>query len=139
MIRALRRLAIWLGGLVAAAFLAVLAWTFLWPMDRVPDRADVIVCLGAGMGPDGRLHAPAIRRVETCADLWRGGIAPRVVFTGGVRINDGPAAGDQMANLAMSLGVPADDIVTENKAQSTLQNAIFTRDLIGTTPPASFL
>lgn len=132
MIRRVRRLVLAGAGLLAATFAGVLAWTFLWPMDRTPNPADVIVCLGAGMGADGTLHPPARKRVETCAALYRAGIAPRIVMTGGVRVNGGPAAGDQMADLAVTLGVPATDVIVENRAQSTLQNAIFTKVLIGT-------
>lgn len=129
-VRRLIRLASWAVGLLAATFIGVAAFTFTYENKAEPDAVDVIVCLGAGMSADGTLHGPAIKRVETCAELYAKGIAPRVHFTGGRRVPDGPAAGDQMAKLAISLGVPDGAISRENESLSTLQNALFSQPML---------
>lgn len=112
--------------------LAMLAWTFLWPEPDVRgmQKADVIVCLGAGMDPDGTLDSAALARVDRCVQLYEAGLAPAIVFSGGVAHVDGPNAGGQMARYARSLGVPEENTVIEGRAQSTLQNALFSLELV---------
>ncbi len=56
-----------LGWLVAAAVL------FLWPPDRVPDRADAVVVLAGGRGP----------RLARGLALVRRGVAPALVISDG--------------------------------------------------------
>ena len=90
-------------------------------------KGDVIVVLGAGMDSDGSLHAPSIARVETGVGLYRNGAASHIHFTGGRAVMGGPSAGDEMAALALSLGVPSDAITVETESLSTLQNALFSR------------
>lgn len=126
----IKRLIFWGVGLYAATFLFVVGFTYSWTNPDAPAQADVIICLGAGMDPDGTLHHSAIKRVETCAALYADGIAPRVHFTGGRGAPDGPAAGNQMALLAQSLGVPAEATSTENASHSTLQNAYYSQPML---------
>ncbi len=95
-------------------------------------KGDVIVVLGAGMDADGTLHRSTINRVERGAALFNAGAAARMHFSGGRAVPDGPGAGDMMAQLAVSLGVPADAITTENGSLSTLQNALFSKPYLNT-------
>ncbi len=126
----------WLAKLGAAAFvamsLAMLAWTFLWPEPNVRGlkQADAIVCLGGGMAARGTLAEPGLKRVERCVQLYESGLAPVIVFTGGVAAPNGPSAGGQMGRFAQTLGLPEHAVIAEGRAQSTLQNALFTLDLI---------
>lgn len=129
----IKRLIYWGVGLYAATFLFISAFTYLWTNPENPEPADAIVCLGAGMDPDGTLHATAIKRVQTCAELYAAGVAPRVHFTGGRAVVDGPAAGTQMAKLAQSLGVPETAATTENASLSTLQNALYSQPMLSDT------
>lgn len=112
--------------------LAMLAWTFLWPapdLDAIAP-ADAIICLGGGMDAQGVLAEPTLKRVERCAALYNAGLAPMVLFTGGTASPDGPSAAGQMGRYAETLGVPTSAILTEDRAQSTLQNALFSLPLI---------
>jgi len=108
--------------------LAMLGWTFLWPEPDVRDlkAADAIVCLGGGMTPNGTLADAVLTRVERCVQLYEAGLAPVVVFTGGIRRPEGPSAGSQMGQYAVGLGLPEQAVRVEGLAQSTLQNALFT-------------
>jgi len=104
---------------------AMLAWTFLWPEPDMGDikQADVIVCLGGGMSPDGTLAAPDLTRVERCVQLYEAGVAPFIIFSGGTAAPVGPSAGGQMMRYAMSLGMPQDRVMEEGLAQSTLHSS----------------
>ncbi|KAG1655730.1 Envelope biogenesis factor ElyC [Nymphon striatum] len=112
--------------------LTMLAWTFTWSQTDPEgvQPADAIVCLGAGMGPNGGLDPAARRRVARCVDLHRAGVAPNIVFSGGTARSDGPSAGHQMGLYAQTLGLPGNAIIEEGRAQSTLQNALFSLELI---------
>jgi len=98
-----------------------------------PDKfapADVIIVLGAGMDTDGILHSSTILRVEKGVALFHQGAAPRMHFTGGRGRVDGPAAGDMMARLAITLGVGDGAITHEDESLSTLQNALFSMPML---------
>lgn len=130
MIRRLVRWALALGLLTGAG--VVLA-TYTWPL-RPPGsapRADLIICLGGGMEPDGTLDPATIRRVETCVALYDAGRAGRILHSGGRAVPGGPAAGERMMALAAELGVPEADQIAETRSRSTLQNALFSRPLAG--------
>jgi len=131
LVRYLRRL-VKLGiAAFVAMTLAMLAWTFLWPVPDVRGmkQADVIFCLGAGMDEVGTLDSAALTRVDRCVQLFEAGLAPVIVFSGGTAREGGPSAGGQMALYAQSLGVPVEATIIEGRAQSTLQNALFSLDL----------
>ena len=130
--RFLGRLAKFGFGLYVVMSLAMLAWTFLWhePDVRGMQKADAIICLGAGMDGAGTLDRAALTRVDRCVQLFEAGLASTIVFSGGIAREDGPNAGGQMARYAQSLGVPADQTIIEGRAQSTLQNALFSLDLV---------
>jgi len=87
--------------------------------------ADVIMVFGAGMDEDGYLHPSSVLRVEKAVALYRRGAAPAIHMSGGKASEDGPAAGDQMRDLAVQLGVASDVITSETRSLSTLQNALF--------------
>lgn len=119
-------ISIWLATLVS-----VVAVPLLWQRNApLPEAADAIVCLGAGMlNGQSSLPGPvSARRAETCAKLHIEGVAPIVIFTG-----YGHARGtvaDAMAGLAHQRGVPTSAILVEPVARSTLQNAAFSKEYL---------
>jgi uncharacterized SAM-binding protein YcdF (DUF218 family) len=135
-IRRLARFSGWLFKWGTAAFvvmtLSMLAWTFLWPEPdvRALQPADAIVCMGGSMSADGALAASTLTRVERCVQLFEAGLAPVIIFSGGIARPTGPSAGSQMGRFAVTLGVPQDAVIAEGLAQSTLQNALFSLPLI---------
>ncbi|MEM9770088.1 MAG: YdcF family protein [Cyanobacteria bacterium P01_D01_bin.73] len=109
------------------------------PYPELP-AADAIVVLGGGIKaplyPRQQMDlAEEGDRVLYGARLWKAGKAPMMVMTGG-RIQwrgTGDAktgeAGD-MAELAATLGVPADKIVMETASLNTRQNATYTAQVL---------
>lgn len=98
-------------------------WAWLSLFDPV-EPADAIVGLGSW---DTRV---AVR----CADLWRAGLAARVLFTGNEgrftagRFTDTEAR--VFADVALAAGTPPDAITLEDRATNTGENILFTRRLI---------
>lgn len=131
-IRGLRRLfALAVIGL-GLSFLGIMGFALLnpAPAPETLRKTDVIVVLGAGMDPDGRLHRSTQLRVKAGVALWLAGRAPIMHFTGGKAAPNGPSAGAGMAALAQKLSVPHDAISFEDRSLSTLQNALFSQPML---------
>ena len=74
------------------------------------------------------------RVAERGAELFLQGFAPLLIFSGGLGnftqgIWDEPEA-DKFAKIAMSLGVPENVILIENKSTNTGENIRFTQELL---------
>ncbi|MCH7693749.1 MAG: YdcF family protein [Proteobacteria bacterium] len=80
---------------------------------------DVIVILGAGLGPALR------RRVAHGTRLFHAGRAGHLIVTGGA-IGTRPTEAEAMRALALRHGVPEERIIVEDKATHTLENALYT-------------
>ena len=98
-------------------------WDYLG-MHQTPEQADVIVGFG-------NFNTNIARRA---AELYRQGLAPVVLFTGGLgRNTEGllpePEAG-RFARVAMECGVPEKAILLEPESTNTAENILFTRRLL---------
>lgn len=98
-------------------------WDYLC-LAQKPEKADVIVGFG-NFNTDIAVRA---------AELYLQGYAPKVLFTGGLgRNTEGllpePEAA-HFARVAMECGVPAADILLEDKSRNTAENIEFTRALL---------
>ncbi|MEM9320810.1 MAG: YdcF family protein [Pseudomonadota bacterium] len=123
-------LVLWLIGLLAIAAVQHF-WT---PGPALPEPADAIICLSAGMASETSPEAgpSSVRRAETCAALYHAGLAPQVIFTGAGHEFGSAAAG--MAVVARGEGVPEAAISVEPRAHSTIQNAAFSLPMIRAEP-----
>ena len=80
---------------------------------------DAIVVLGAAQW-DG-IPSPVFRsRIDHAVDLWRRGVAPWFVVTGGSADGDNSTEAAAARSYAISRGVPVEAIMGENRARSTL-------------------
>jgi len=99
--------------------------------DKWPHKsADAIICLGADMSFEGweKAGPASARRALTCTELFEGGVAPLIVFTG--YGHQRFSAAGAMAKLALDAGVPASSMIIEKKARSTIQNAAYSLALL---------
>lgn len=88
-------------------------------------KSDAIVVLGASVLPNGKASNSLRERVSQAVALHREGLAPVIICTGGVGDNP-PAEAVVAAELALKLGVPAGQVLAEDKSTSTRENAAFT-------------
>jgi uncharacterized SAM-binding protein YcdF (DUF218 family) len=71
--------------------------------------------------------------IESCvkaAELYKQGRVKKIIVSGGVNPTSGFAEGLLMAEETQKLGVPEGDILVENRASNTLENVIFSRDVL---------
>lgn len=106
-------------GLITTAVL-ILWFRTPWPLlagllvvDDRPEKVDVLITLGGDS--ERGLYA---------AQLYRSGLAPKIIMTG-----CGSSAA-QMAAGAVQAGVRAQDIMLEEKAENTYQNAVYSKDIV---------
>jgi uncharacterized SAM-binding protein YcdF (DUF218 family) len=92
--------------------------------------ADVIIVLGAGLRADNTPGPALTRRSLHAADLWRRGLAPVIICTGGKPGNRTRPEADACAELLRAEGVPAEAILQETESRSTEENALYTRTMI---------
>ena len=96
-------------------------WDYLC-LHQTPEKADCIVGFGS-------FNTDIARRA---AELYLQGLAPKVLFTGGLgRNTEGllpEAEAVRFAKVAMACGVPEEDIILEDKSRNTAENILFTRE-----------
>ncbi|MFA6158340.1 MAG: YdcF family protein [Candidatus Paceibacterota bacterium] len=98
----------------------------LWDYHRLsqaPEKADCIVVFG---GRD-------IRTAQRGAELFLGGFAPLMVMTGGYGHKTkgwSKSEAETFADIAVSMGVPAEKILVEKESANTGDNIIFTKKLL---------
>jgi uncharacterized SAM-binding protein YcdF (DUF218 family) len=117
-----------LGRLVVAAVVGVVlvvGYTSfrIWDQGGRDDRqpADAIVVLGAAQY-DGR-PSPVFRaRLEHAVGLYREGLAPYLVVTGGKALGDRTTEADAARQFALERGVPPDAILIEDRSRTTLES-----------------
>lgn len=109
----LRILAVFFSLLVLLGLAGLLFPREILTVDSGPVKADALVVLGGGF------H----ERPERAAELFKQGVAPRVICSG---------LGDCDSNrqLLIRAGVPAADVWTEDKSRNTHENAEFTVALL---------
>ena len=97
-------------------------WDYLC-LHQQPQKADVIVGFG-------NFNTNIARRA---AELYRQGLAPKVLFTGGLGRNTKSLFPEpeavKFARVAMACGVPEEDIILEDKSTNTKENIDFMREI----------
>src|SRR5690606_5264267 len=81
-----------------------------------------IVVLGCRVRPDGSASLALARRTRHAAALYRRGLAPRIVLTGGVGAHP-PSEARAAAAIARAEGVPEEALILEERSTSTEENA----------------
>jgi uncharacterized SAM-binding protein YcdF (DUF218 family) len=111
---------------VLAAIAFPLAQVSLFGLTDYRRPADLIVVFGARAYADGTASDALADRVRTACALYRAGLAPRLLLSGGP--GDGPVdEPEAMRRLARTLGVPDRDIVLDPhgiNTESTVRNAM---------------
>jgi uncharacterized SAM-binding protein YcdF (DUF218 family)/glycosyltransferase involved in cell wall biosynthesis len=121
-------------GTLILLYLLLFKTPFIWflasplRIDDVPQKADVIVVFGGGVGETGSPGKSTIERPRYAVKLYKEGYAKKIIFSSGYTYIYNDA--DNMRLFAISAGVPKRDIILEQKADSTYENAMFTKDIM---------
>ena len=63
--------------------------------------------------------------VEKAVEIYKKGLVPKIIFSGGLNKKYGIVEGEAMAKEAVKLGVPEKDVLAENESTNTLENVLF--------------
>jgi len=113
---------IWLTLMGVGVVVAALSGPLLIAYDRA-EPADAIVVIGGDHKPE---------RVWWAANLYREGYAPRIIISGGTVVYEGDewiTEAKMMLRYARIWGVPDDAAVLEEASSSTLENALYCREI----------
>ncbi|HEU5401865.1 MAG TPA: YdcF family protein, partial [Terriglobales bacterium] len=91
-------------------------------------RGDTLIVLSGSSGGDGIIGYGTYLRCEYAVRAWREGGFRSVVVTGGSKTGEAEAI--PMKNFLVAEGVPESVIVLETRANSTRENALYTKDLL---------
>lgn len=121
-------------GIAAILYLIVfytpLMWLLAEPL-KISDpavKAQAIVVFAGGVGESGRAGQGYEERVKYAAELYNKGYAGRIIFSSGY--NYAFKEPVVMKALAMSLGVPKDAIILEERARNTEENVRFSSEIV---------
>ena len=123
------RKSVWVGWRLAGAAVLVLllgwlislALVVIWANRDTQRPAHAIVVLGAAQY-DGK-PSPVLRaRVDHAIALWRRGLAPVLLMTGGTGEGDTTSEAAVERRYAISNGVPASAILVEDQSRSTAES-----------------
>lgn len=113
-----------LGGLliaVSAAWVASAVAVMVWGARDGARVSDAIVVLGAAQYV-GR-PSPVLRaRLDHALDLWQRGMAPRIIFTGGMGLGDTTSEAAVSRMYALRHGVPDTAILMEDEGRTTRES-----------------
>jgi uncharacterized SAM-binding protein YcdF (DUF218 family) len=104
-----------------ALWVVSLALVIVWQRMDTQKSANAIVVLGAAQW-DGRPSPVLKARVDHAVELWRRGLAPILVMTGGRGPGDTTTEAAVERRYAMSLGVPAEAIRIEPNSRNTAES-----------------
>ncbi len=146
--------------LTAAIVNSVMAWPplgdallrYVEDQARIAEKAtprccyDAIVVLGGGIAPaipperDFPSLTDSSDRIWVAARLYRQGVAPRIIVSGGgfLAANSGPATteAEAMRRFLVELGVPDAAIVSEGNSDNTIENIRNVRAMVQDKPVA---
>jgi uncharacterized SAM-binding protein YcdF (DUF218 family) len=125
-----------LGGIVFAAWLASLTAVVIWGAFDGAVPSGAIVVMGAAQY-SGRPSPVLKARLDHAVDLWKQGLAPLMVLTGGRGEGDTTTEAAVGRHYVMREGVPDSLILLENQGRTTRASlsavaAMMTQDHIGT-------
>jgi uncharacterized SAM-binding protein YcdF (DUF218 family) len=95
----------------------------VWAQGQRDDQrtADAIVVMGAAQY-DGRPSPVFAARLDHAVELYRAGLAPRLIVTGGKADGDRTTEAATARAYALARGVPADAILVEDRSRTTFES-----------------
>jgi uncharacterized SAM-binding protein YcdF (DUF218 family) len=89
---------------------------------RWEPAAAIVVLGGGGVRGDGTLTDMSLRRTLHGIQLYRRGLAPRLLFSGSIS-SAGHVEADVRAAFAREVGIPVSVVLTESRARTTREEA----------------
>ena len=122
--------------LLVGGGMAVDIWRFASESSR--DRADAALVLGAAV--IGSTPTPVlVERLRHAETLFKSGQVAKIVVTGGLSAEDDLTEAQASKDWLVAAGVPADDVLLEDRSRTTIENLAFARPVLETNGIGSVL
>ena len=120
-----------IAGCLGLAIIAAYATFRILAQGQQDDQrpADAIVVMGAAQY-DGRPSPVLAARLDHAVGLFRAGLAPRLIVTGGKAIGDRTTEAASARAYAIAHGVPAEAIESEDTSRTTVESIRAVGDLM---------
>ncbi|MGX7068553.1 ElyC/SanA/YdcF family protein [Gemella bergeri] len=120
-------------GLVILYFICIavayLVTSTLNIINLLPRKLDYVVVLGAGLVGE-RVTPLLAGRIQKGIKIYRKNPGSKLIMSGGQGSDEVVSEAFAMKNYALERGVPADDIIMEDKSRNTEENVKFSKKLI---------
>ncbi|MDP8230811.1 MAG: ElyC/SanA/YdcF family protein [Candidatus Gorgyraea atricola] len=129
-----RKKAVRFGIICLSVYLLLFKTPFIWfaaeplKISDAPRKADTILVFGGGVGETGGPGRSTIERARYAAELYLKGYSGKIIFSSGYTYIYNDA--ENMRLMAVSMGVDERDIILEQKANSTYENVIFSKEIL---------
>ena len=120
-------------GALLLTYLLIFQSNFVWwlaeplKISEPPRPVDAIVVFAGGVGETGEAGGGQ-ERISRAISLYQEGVAPNIIISSGFVFAQREAA--VMKTIAVSYGVPASEIILEEKAANTYENVVLTNQII---------
>ena len=115
-----------------------LVGVYVWGHRDTSRPVSAIVVMGAAQY--GGRPSPVLRaRIDHAIDLWRQGLAPRLIFTGGPGDRDTTSEAAVAERYAIDRGIPPRAIMIENAGRSTSESLQHVAALMDAEPSRSVI
>lgn len=94
------------------------------------EPSDVIIVLGSGLRRNGQPGDALLRRSLWASDLYQRGLAPAVICTGGIGLNQTRSEASACRDVLLAQGVPDEVIYLDEQSLSTEENAIYAQEIM---------
>ncbi len=92
-------------------------------------KKDVIICLGDVFSSPKTIENMKIK-AEKAVDLYKQGIADKIIFTGGFKTRKELSEAQHMSSIAIKLDISKKDIILEEKSYTTIGNAYYSQAIM---------
>lgn len=120
---------VWIGWIIAIAAMTVLTYIcWLHAVMLQPGKADALIVLGY-VSKDGRIHPLLKERLDEAYKLFRQYGHEYIIVSGGA-VGSRRSEAELMEKYLIEKGVPAKRVLKEDKSNNTVQNLIFSKQLM---------
>ena len=115
--------------LLAALFAAVAVPIVRYAAEDGTRPADCVIVLGAGTW-EGEVSPVFAERLRHALDLYRSGLAPKIILTGGLDPRNTITDAEAARRWIEAEGIPAEDVFMEDKSRYTHENFLYARRIM---------
>ena len=115
--------------LSAALFAAVAVPIVRYAQTDETRPADCVIVLGAGTW-EGEVSPVFAERLRHALDLYRSGLAPKIILTGGLDPRNTVTDAEAARRWVEAEGIPAQDVFMEEKSRYTHENFLYAGEIM---------